>query len=653
MAPHVKDILAQRATGTFVGRTDELAVLLGALEPDGPPVVFVHGLAGIGKTSLLELFAARARARGAAVVRLDCRAIEPTARGFLHELGAAIGGEAATPEEAADRLGRLGGRVVLALDTYEVFRLMDTWLRQVFVPALPDNARVVLVGRDPPVPAWLASAGWHGLVRSVALGPLDERDAVELLTRCGVKAGEAQRINRFTCGHPLGIRLAASTVTDWHDSGHGAEAVALQRVVEELTRLYLADVSDPLTRQALDAASVVRRTTLSLLNAMLPAAAPQDAFERLRALPFVESRGDGLHVHDAVRQAIAARLEAADPCAYHGYRRAAWRQLRAELRGAGMPSLWRYTADLLYLIENPVVREAFFPSGVHRYAVESARPDDGAAVHEIVERHEGPTAAALLDAWWARAPQAFSVVRDWSGTVAGFYCMVDPAAVGSAHVQDDPIVREWRRHLRSDPVPRNQRVLFLRRWLGRDSGERLSAVQAACWLDIKRSYMALRPHLRRVYLTVNDVGPYARVARQLGFRLLPDADVTLDGAAYRTAVLDFGPASVDGWLLGLIAAELGVEEPDLFDVDARELVLDGRRIGLTRLEFSVLLYLYLYQREGKAVTREALREDVWGYHYDGGSNVVEAVVRSLRKKLGERASMIETVRGVGYRLRRL
>jgi hypothetical protein len=42
--------------------------------------------------------------------------------------------------------------------------------------------------------------------------------------------------------------------------------------------------------------------------------------------------------------------------------------------------------------------------------------------------------------------------------------------------------------------------------------------------------------------------------------------------------------------------------------------------------------------------------DVWGYEWTGGSNVVEVVISSLRKKLGDRAAALETVRGVGYRL---
>ena len=48
--------------------------------------------------------------------------------------------------------------------------------------------------------------------------------------------------------------------------------------------------------------------------------------------------------------------------------------------------------------------------------------------------------------------------------------------------------------------------------------------------------------------------------------------------------------------------------------------------------------------------RAALLRDVWGYDWTGGSNVVEVVVSSLRRKLGDDAGTIETVRGVGYRL---
>jgi DNA-binding response OmpR family regulator len=74
-----------------------------------------------------------------------------------------------------------------------------------------------------------------------------------------------------------------------------------------------------------------------------------------------------------------------------------------------------------------------------------------------------------------------------------------------------------------------------------------------------------------------------------------------------------------------------------------------RGVGAAITEFGLLEYLL--DREGQAVSRASLIQDVWGHSYTGGSNVIEAVVRSLRKKLRERASCVETVSGVGYKFR--
>jgi DNA-binding response OmpR family regulator len=121
----------------------------------------------------------------------------------------------------------------------------------------------------------------------------------------------------------------------------------------------------------------------------------------------------------------------------------------------------------------------------------------------------------------------------------------------------------------------------------------------------------------------------------------------LDGTAYYAAVLDFGPASVDGWLTKIIATELQIEEDSILDIAQHQLVLAGRRVPLTKLEFEV--FKYLYERPGHLVERSSLLRDVWGYDYVGGSNVIESLVKSIRRKLGDRAAAIETVRGLGYR----
>jgi hypothetical protein len=644
MTSRTEDLMSRRGSAGFVGRARELEQLLAILSDAGPRVAYVHGIAGVGKSALLDAFSVRADAEGATVLRLDCREIEPTERGFLHELERATGTKATEQKHILTRLGALGPRVVVVLDTYEVFRVLDMWLRRSFVPALSDNVRVVVAGRDAPVAAW-SSPGWHGLFVSLALGPLSEDESTQLLSALGLGATVARRINRFVRGHPLSLTVAASAVAV--QPTLDLEDAAVQPVFDELARIYLSDL-DRRTRRALDAASVVRRTTVSLLHAMLSDVDADEVFERLRSLPFVEARRDGLVLHETMQEAISASLKSADPSSHGRYRRAAWQQLRSEVATAGSPELWRYTPDMLYLVENAVVREAFFPSGAHLLSVEPAQPEDGIPMIDIAALHEPDGAVALLREWWTRHAEHFRAVRDQSGDLVGFYLMFDPQTVDTGLLRRDPITTLFTDDLRRRAIPRTQRALFHRRRLGREDGEGSGPVQAACYLDMKRVYMEMRPDLRRVYTARSGRVPPAQDA--LGFRPLENSPAVIDGVTYHATCLDFGPSSVDGWLTWLAGKELGIDEDDVLDAGARELVVDRKRVSLTTLEFGV--FEYLLTREGKAVSRAALLQDVWGYDYEGGSNVVDAVIRSLRRKLGRRSDLIETVRGTGYRLKR-
>ena len=243
------------------------------------------------------------------------------------------------------------------------------------------------------------------------------------------------------------------------------------------------------------------------------------------------------------------------------------------------------------------------------------------------------------------------MARSRHSAVAGLILYFDAAAaVLLGAPADDPIVERFIAHLESHPLARGEHALFVLCALDQEHGDRPSAVQGAVWLDIKRKYMELRPNLRRVYGADSAAAfaAYAPAYEELGFQSFGSLEV--EAARHELLVLDMGPGSVDGWLAGLVAHELGIERPELLDVDARELVVDGQRVSLTQLEFGVMRYLV--DHEGKVASRIALESEVWGDDYHGGSNVVDVVVRSLRKKLAARAAMIETVHGTGYRLRR-
>ena len=86
------------------------------------------------------------------------------------------------------------------------------------------------------------------------------------------------------------------------------------------------------------------------------------------------------------------------------------------------------------------------------------------------------------------------------------------------------------------------------------------------------------------------------------------------------------------------------------DRDGKRAYIQGREIGLTAKEFEVLELLML--NPDKVYSRENLLKLVWGTDYPGDVRTVDVHIRTLRQKLGSAGDLIETVRGVGYKIGR-
>ncbi len=74
----------------------------------------------------------------------------------------------------------------------------------------------------------------------------------------------------------------------------------------------------------------------------------------------------------------------------------------------------------------------------------------------------------------------------------------------------------------------------------------------------------------------------------------------------------------------------------------------GQSVNLTRKEFELLCLLL--KNRGTVLSRDVILDRVWGYSFDGENRTVDVHIRTLRSKLGECGFLIETVRGVGYRI---
>ena len=93
--------------------------------------------------------------------------------------------------------------------------------------------------------------------------------------------------------------------------------------------------------------------------------------------------------------------------------------------------------------------------------------------------------------------------------------------------------------------------------------------------------------------------------------------------------------------------ELSCEELRIFP-GRHQVYCDDQPVELTRKEFELLLYLM--ENRGIVMTRDQILCHIWGYDFDGETRTVDVHVRTLRQKLGDTGRLIETVRGVGYRM---
>ncbi len=577
----IAEIVEAAALSGFVGRQAELGRIRDAIDPPagGPLILFITGPGGIGKSRLLHAALGGVDA-DVATILLDCREVEPTPDGCVRALARALGSDSPDPDvaEVAAQLDAGGRRAVLALDSYERFVLLDTWLRDVFLPRLPGSVITVIAGRDPPGP-WMTSPGWSGLVTELPLRPLPQSESIALLRRRGLGELQAARANRFAQGHPLALELAAAALLA--DPDRDIAGGPPPAVIRQLLDAVLSGLPERVI-ETLEAASTSRRVTEPVLRSLLARSGVRADFDALAGLPFVERTPEGLMIHDVVREALAADLRERDPERHATCRRRAWAYFETRARTPRPERLWSVTADLIYLIQNPVLRAACFPVGSAGHHVEPATSDDAPAIRAIIARHEPPVAAEQLEAWVRGAFDGFSVARGPGGDVAAVLHLAEIGDLDPALVASDPVGRAWMDHMAAVPPREGDRVLAMRRWLGRDSGELLSPAVGVCWLDVKRTYMELRPRLSRLYSAMADPAALAPIFTPLGFAAT-GPPVDLGGASQQPVWLDFGEGSVDGWLRRLVGSEITGEE-----AAAAELVEGAAGAGLTPRETEVL-----------------------------------------------------------------
>lgn len=564
----------------FVGRAAEIEVFEATLRSfddiiqasQAIRVLHVCGPGGIGKTTLLRAFGWACRRRNIDAVTLDGRLIEPTPESFslaLHQAGGLTPSAETFALTKENRSPLFAGNGVLLLDNFEHLAPLDTWLREVFLPSLPECSLVVFAGRHTPSLEWRSDAGWRSLVRVLQLRNFSPSESDDYLLRRDYPPQRRRAALRWTHGHPLALSLIADlhraaplpaeTSAEVSDAEANFRPEEAPDLIQTLLHKLVEQVPGPQHRAALEACALMRTTTQTLLAHLLNQPDVGELFDWLRGLSFMEPAERGLQPHDLAREVLAADLRWRDPEDYallHQRAREFYRMQLARVEGHEQQ---RLLFDYIYLHRtNPLVHPFFEWSANGALSPGPLRAEDVSILCDITLRHEGEASSRLAAHWLGRQPQGALVVREASGHIAGFLLWVSLREATPEDRALDPAVDAALSYLeRHEPMRGNEDATMFRFWMARDEYQSVSAVQSLLFVHMARYYLTT-PRLAFTFLPCADPGFYAAVFDYAAAKRLEEADFSVGERRYGVHGHDWRATPPLSWLDLLGERELAV-----------------------------------------------------------------------------------------------
>jgi len=556
----------------FIGRAPELELFRCAIAAPKLPfhVLHVFGPGGVGKTSLLGEFAYSCEQVQTPALYLDARHTEPSAVAFLSTLQSALEQLSIqvlfqeTPNQSLNALlpglaTQLAGHVVL-IDTYEALVPLDDWLRRVFLPQLPETTLVVLAGRHFPAQDWRSDPGWQALVHLLPLDNLSSKESQTYLGNRQVPSAQHQAVLDFTHGHPLALSLVADLFAQAGNLQFQPEAAA--DVVKTLLEKLVEAVPSSTHQLALEACSLVRLTTETLLAEMLGLSDSDELFEWLRRLSFIKPGQQGLFPYDLTREVLIANLRWRNPDRYIELRQRARNYFTKRLQQSQGQEQQRILLDYIFLHrDNAAVRPYFTWQANTSLLPDILRETDPPALAAIASQHEGEASAHLVSYWLKRQPQGVLVFRDTEKRPAGFVLVI---ALHQATAEDrsiDPAVHSvWHYLEEQAPLRAGEGATLLRFWMARDTYQAVSPLQSLIFINFMQHHRSTG-QLAFTFFPCAEPEFWANLFTYADLERLPDADFEVDGRRYGVYGHDWRVVPPKTWQALLAQREIAASVP--------------------------------------------------------------------------------------------
>jgi DNA-binding SARP family transcriptional activator len=466
---------------TFVGRTAERSafqMLMAEHLESGPRLVLVSGPVGIGKSTLL--------------IRLveDCALAGR--QSWLLRGTAASDGEHELERVAAEMTAVRGA--VLLLDCFEELNVPESWMRDHYLPELPDDCIVVMALEGRPIASWFTDPAWSGRADHWHLGELAVSEAAVLVEARGVDKGTGESVLDFAEGNPFALALAAEVGRTVASATPAERAEAARYVIDQTVEKLAGRAPTAMHRKALHICAHARTTTEDLLRTVLQCDNASDLFDWLRNHPYVHPTRYGLELAGVLREALDDHLHWRDASGY--------REMHQRIRGYVMGKVLRDSDQPHARMEamraighlrrrGGATGRYLSLAGDDDLVAAGATPADADELVALAREGYGESTASSVRYWLDHQPEAFYLLRcRKTHRLRGFMSWLVLTEPDQADLDADQVIAEvWEDVSRRMQLPSGTHIAIARHLIRPPGEGRPSPVTEVLQARVLRSWL--------------------------------------------------------------------------------------------------------------------------------------------------------------------
>lgn len=599
MARRLADILATKRLQLFTGREREIQLFTSLLlqEEFNTFLLYVYGPGGQGKTTLLKHFAQICNEQHVAFLKVDGREINASPLEFTRALQQAL-----QTDTIFDTLQAKEEKFVLLIDTYELLNPIDDWLRQEFLPQMPDNVLTILSGRNAPSKNWTLDNGWQQLMKIIQVRNFSPAESRVYLQKRNVPDTTIDSILEFTHGHPLALSVVAD-MYDQHPDKHFNPADSPD-IIKTLLENFVQKVPGPAHRTALEICAMVNITSESLLKEVMEIEDAGELFKWLQDLSFIESNRMGLYPHDLAREAIVTDLIWRNP----EWNKTLHKRIRKfyidRLENSNQQMQRGLLYQLAYLHRHHAAVRSFleWQEGASNW-MEPLKENDIPILQQMVEQHEGPQSAQHF-LHWVHHPAAFTwVFRNTATQCSGFILRVNINELDKDEPVKDSAIAQIKNYAAKQLTLRKGEVCTVfRYWMSAESYQQVSRLQSSIFLTLVQYYLTT-PALAVHFLGCAQPKFWEQLLNYADLYHVPELDIKNEKGDFGFYMHDWRQVPPAAWLDLLGQREVGEK------VEARQAEQKLQIVVLSEDEFATSVYDALkdYHTDKKVLSNPLLR----------------------------------------------